>query len=87
MCDYWKQPPPEQFREFPPPPPRGPCVFLGEVIEMRECENCGGKTRYKVFACSHPAHTETTWEECKRCPDHQEKSAPASTTVPAGKGR
>ena len=77
MCDYWKQPPPEQFRPFPPPPPRGRCAFLGELTGHRECATCRGRVQIKVFACSHPAHTETTWDECLHCPDHREAKAPA----------
>ena len=82
LCDYWKEPAPAEFRPFPPPPPRGPCAFLGEVTGFRECESCRGKVQLKVFACSHPAHTETTWDECLACPDHQE----AAALTPATKG-
>jgi hypothetical protein len=52
---------------------RGPCSYLGEQIGLRDCPPCGGRTQLKVFACSHPAHTETTWDECQRCPDHEPK--------------
>jgi hypothetical protein len=60
----------------PPATPRGPCVHLGAQTGLRECAGCGGKTQLKVFACSHPAHTETTWDECQRCPDFQHKETP-----------
>jgi hypothetical protein len=75
MCDNWRQPEPATFKPFPPPPPRGQCFHLGEVTGERLCATCRGNVRLKVFACSHPAHTETTWDECKRCPDHQEAAA------------
>jgi hypothetical protein len=76
ICDYCKQPPPQEFRPFPPPPPRGRCAFLGDVLGFRDCSGCGGKVRIKVLACSHPAHGKTTWEECLRCRDHQKMAAP-----------
>jgi hypothetical protein len=81
LCGYWKEPPPEEFRPFPPPPPRGVCAFLGEQTGLRECACCRGKVHLKVFACSHPDHAETTWDECMACPDHREVAA-----VPAGSG-
>lgn len=79
LCNYWREPAPEEFRPFPPPPPRGPCAYLGDIIELRPCVSCSGKVQIKVFACKHPAHGETTWEECRHCPDHQE--IPLSTVT------
>ena len=73
ICSYWREPPPETFRPFPPPPPRGKCRHLGEQTHWRDCPSCGGNVRVKVFACAHPAHGETTVEECLACPDHQER--------------
>jgi hypothetical protein len=80
MCDYWKEPAPAEFRPFPPPPPRGRCAFLGEVTGFRECKTCSGRVHLKVFACAHPAHMETTWDECLLCPDHQETARVATAT-------
>ncbi len=76
ICLYWHEPAPETFLPFPPPPPRGRCQFLGDVVSYRSCETCRGNVQIKVFSCSHPAHSETTWEECLRCSDHQEAAAP-----------
>jgi hypothetical protein len=73
ICAYWRQPPPDTFRPFPPPPPRGECRFLGEQTGLRECPTCGGHVRVKVFACGHPTHAETTIQECLTCRDHEEK--------------
>jgi hypothetical protein len=72
MCTRWKEPPPEKFRPFPPPKPRGRCVFRGAEIGLRECTACRGVVRVKVFACAHPAHSETTLAECAACPDHMD---------------
>jgi hypothetical protein len=59
----------------PLPSCRQPCIFLGEQIGFRDCPSCGGSVRVKVFACAHPAHQETTLNECTRCPDHQSRPA------------
>jgi hypothetical protein len=56
------------------PVPRGICRYLGEQTGLRECATCNGKTKYKVFACNHPAHVETTWAECLTCVHHAEGS-------------
>jgi hypothetical protein len=45
---------------------------LGEQIGTRDCPSCRGKVRLKVFACSHPAHGETTLPDCDLCEDFQE---------------
>ena len=74
ICSRWREPPPETFRPFPPPPPRGVCVHLGTEIGLRDCPGCRGLVRIKVFACGHPAHRETTLGECVSCSDHQERS-------------
>jgi hypothetical protein len=71
-CGRWRDPPPEEFRPFPPPPPRGRCLFLGAETGLRDCPTCSGSVRVKVFACAHPAHGETTLAECPACPDHRE---------------
>jgi hypothetical protein len=74
VCLLWGQPPPAEFRRFtpgPPPPPRGPCQDLGELIEVRACPSCTGRVQVKVFACGHPAHRETTLRNCAHCPDHR----------------
>jgi hypothetical protein len=80
MCQYWREPAPAEFRPFPPPPPRGRCRHLGDLTGYRTCETCLGHVQIKVFACSHPAHGETTWEECRRCPDHQEIASADKST-------
>jgi hypothetical protein len=73
ICTYWREPPPETFRPYPPPPPRGVCRYLDEPCGLRECPTCLGNVRVKVFACTHPAHVETTLAECNVCPDHAER--------------
>jgi hypothetical protein len=72
VCPYWRLPPPETFRPYPPPPPRGQCRYFGEQTGLRECPTCMGHVRVKVFACAHPAHEETTIEECLVCADHEQ---------------
>src|SRR5262245_56456370 len=54
--------PPETFRPYPPltARERGPCVHLGNLIGMRECQSCRGHVRLKVFNCNHENHNETT---------------------------
>ncbi len=81
MCNYWKEPAPESFQSFPPPPPRGRCEFLGEVVAYRDCPTCCGAVRLKVFACSHPAHHQTVWSECLKCSDHREAGKPAPEAI------
>jgi hypothetical protein len=74
MCDRWKEPAPEVFRPFPPPRPRDPCVHLGQEVGLRDCEGCRGTVKVRVFACSHPAHRETTLANCTTCGDHEERN-------------
>ena len=74
ICTLRNEPPPETFRPFPPPSPRGPCRHLGAEVGLRDCPTCGGNVRIKVFACDHPAHGETTLAECGACADHEERS-------------
>jgi hypothetical protein len=81
ICTLRHEPPPETFRPFPPPLsfpaaealPRGPCRHLGEETGLRDCPTCLGNVRIKVFVCHHPAHVETTIQECLVCPDHEER--------------
>jgi len=73
ICTLRLGPPPETFRPFPPPPPRGQCRYLGGEIGLRDCPSCLGNVRLKIFACHHPAHVETTIQECLVCPDHEER--------------
>jgi hypothetical protein len=88
ICPLWREPPPGEYRKFPPDPlppgripvvaarrRREPCIFLGEQIGFRDCPSCGGSVRVKVFACAHPRHEETTLNECSRCPDYEPKLA------------
>jgi hypothetical protein len=46
---------------------------LGEETGLRDCPSCLGNVRLKVFACSHPAHGETTLQDCGACADHEER--------------
>jgi hypothetical protein len=85
ICSRWRDPPPAIFRA-PPPPMRRPgaiCEFLGKQIGTRECPTCRGKVRLKVFACSHPAHDETTLPDCDQCQDFQDSGNSTSTLVSA----
>ena len=75
ICTLRHQPPPETFRPFPPPQPRGSCRHLGDETGLRDCPSCLGNVRLKVFACHHPAHVETTIQECLMCLDHEERGA------------
>jgi hypothetical protein len=80
ICEYWRQPAPEFFRPFPPPPappPRGRCHFLGEQLRLDECKTCGGSVKIKVFRCAHPAHGETTLNGCASCADFSSATLPA----------
>jgi hypothetical protein len=73
LCNYWREPPPGPLRPFPPVPVIenvGTCTYLGDETGLRECQTCLGRVRVKVFACGHPKHEETTFDECRRCPDH-----------------
>jgi hypothetical protein len=81
-CRYWRESAPAVFREFPPAGPlrrRGNCRHLGELIELRECRGCRGNVRVKVFACRHPAHTETTMQYCRTCRDFVQITVLADT--------
>lgn len=75
ICEYWKQPPPAEFRPYPPPggfiKRDGPCAHLGELLEYRPCATCRGNVQIKVFACRHPSHTQTTIHECENCADYE----------------
>jgi hypothetical protein len=71
VCDYWRESPPAEYRPFPPPKPRGPCVYLGGLTRLRECPGCRGTVKVKVYACGHPAHGETTLAECTACRDFE----------------
>lgn len=74
ICPYWQQPPPPKFRSRPEPKRRQrralACQHLGEEIGLRNCPSCRGHVQIKVFACRHPAHAETTRDECLRCGDY-----------------
>lgn len=48
-----------------------PCLHLGDVLRLDDCATCKGTVRVKVYACSHPAHAETTLSGCRTCPDYQ----------------
>jgi len=75
ICTLRREPPPDAYRPFPPPAPRGQCRYLGDQIGLRDCPGCPGNVRLKAFACNHPAHVETTIQECLVCQDHEEASA------------
>jgi hypothetical protein len=72
-CTLWQKPPPAEFRVMPRGPlvRDEPCRHLGAVIELRDCAGCRGSVKIKVFACRHPAHTETTDSQCRECPDYE----------------
>lgn len=75
LCPYWNQPAPTEFR---PRPLNfmvrdGLCAQLGPLIELRDCPSCRGQVQVKVYACLHPAHEETTIDDCTRCRDYQKK--------------
>src|SRR5579863_5857395 len=73
-CVLWKEPPPEQHRPFDPTKiihRAGPCRYLGAQIGWRDCPTCIGNVRLKVFACAHPNHESTTYDECHQCQDYQ----------------
>lgn len=78
ICPWWQQPPPAEFRPFyllpSGKPRRGPCKFLGEQISLRQCGTCPGSVKVKVFACHHPAHVETTLNECTACLDYASRT-------------
>ena len=58
-------------RAMEPAPRTEPSKHLGEATgALIECATCGdGRTQLKVYACSHPAHGETTLVACQACPD------------------
>ncbi len=85
VCPLWREPPPAEFRAFPPVPPplpRGLCHYLGEETGLRECPSCRGMVRLKVFACHHPRHRETVLTECASCVDYEALSN-EKTEVPS----
>jgi len=82
-CSRWREPPPE--RPSPKsdlvPPNRGlRCRHFGQQIGQRDCPSCRGSVQVKVFACSHPAHEDTTLEGCRTCADFTEKEFADQTT-------
>jgi tetratricopeptide (TPR) repeat protein len=82
-CSRWREPPPERPRPKSDlvPPNRGlRCQHLGPQIGQRECPSCRGSVHVKVFACSHPAHGETTLPDCRTCSDFTEKEFADHTT-------
>lgn len=69
-CRHSHEPPPETLRDpstLPRDPVRSPCVYLGAEIGRRACITCRGCVQVKVFACAHPACTETTLRGCLGC--------------------
>lgn len=73
-CNVVSLTPPEAYLPFKlPTTPEytGPCQYLGELLETRECKSCRGNVRVKVFRCGHPEHAETTVKECRDCPDYE----------------
>jgi hypothetical protein len=49
------------------------CIHLGEQSGLRDCPNCLGSVKLKVYACHHPAHTSTTLEDCRFCGDFDQQ--------------
>lgn len=73
QCRRWQEPPPDRYRSHPSGTGRSlgiPCFHLGEQTGLRECPSCQGNVRLKVFACHHPAHQETTLDECRFCSEY-----------------
>jgi Tfp pilus assembly protein PilF len=54
---------------------RQPCRHLGNFVALRPCESCRGNVQQKVFACSHPAHRQTTLAECQGCHDYTPRNS------------
>jgi ADP-heptose:LPS heptosyltransferase len=77
---YWNDPLYKNLWDGPDKPvkhtPLVQCSYLGPEVKedngettTRECESCGGKTRLKVFQCTHPAREpdEVTMGDCRHC--------------------
>jgi tetratricopeptide (TPR) repeat protein len=88
VCSLWRQPPPTKFRTRPPVQTRlrrtVPCRHLGEQTGLRDCPTCRGQVQIKVFACSHPAHRETTRDQCLQCRDYVAMEEAAQATSQRG---
>lgn len=72
ICNYWREPPPAEFRTMPQNPLirlTSACQHLGGQIGLRDCPTCRGNVQVKVFQCVHPSHTETTLSQCAACSD------------------
>jgi hypothetical protein len=55
-----------------------PCHYLGPEVGFRVREGLAGTPRLPVFACRHPAHGETTVDECACCRDWVEQAGSPS---------
>jgi tetratricopeptide (TPR) repeat protein len=85
VCSLWKQAPPSRFRMRPESQARQrrsvPCQHLGDQIGLQDCPTCRGQVQIKVFVCSHPAHIETTRDQCLQCRDYLALDEPAQATA------
>lgn len=62
---YW-----DTAKPFAEPSRTLPCVHLGPQKGEVDCSTCSGRTRLKLYVCSHPAHGETTLDYCRGCCDY-----------------
>lgn len=80
LCNRWQEPPPEKQRPYPTLAGTrrdGLCAYLGPQEGTRNCLSCRGNVQQKVYACIHPAHEQSTVQECHKCADYE---------LPLGKG-
>lgn len=85
--------PSEFARSEPPERAASPCGYLGAEVGERVRWTDGAPGREPVFRCHHPAHQETTHNECSRCRDWSVRPDPHVAPIeawlppPAGWGR
>jgi hypothetical protein len=75
---------PSEFERSPlPERAASPCCYLGEEVGARVRWTGGAPGREPVFRCHHPAHPETTRDECTRCRDWSVRFDPAVAPIDA----
>jgi hypothetical protein len=86
VCSFRNLPAPATFRAFNPRLAfrrlSVPCVHLGDLTGLRPCEACCKTVHIKVYACSHPAHVETTLAECRLCDDYEPVADESKSEIP-----